>query len=107
MGSFIIKSDETKFIGKADERLRVAKLEIRNKDTDDILISIDRNLAETYALKEVRKYADEWFSSEFPILLSKTSAFSPIMRLIYLIIQQMLIWRWQMPIFFFRFISKI
>lgn len=59
-----------KFIGKADERLRVAKLEIRNKDTDDILISIDRDLAETCALKEVRKYADEWFSSEFPILLS-------------------------------------
>lgn len=58
-----------RFIGKADERLKVSKLEIRDKDTNQLLISVERELAEQTALTEVRKYADEWFSKELPILL--------------------------------------
>lgn len=60
-----------KFIGKADERLKVSKLEIRDKDTNRLLINVERELAEQTALKEVEKYSEEWFSKELPILLKK------------------------------------
>ena len=60
-----------KFIGKADERLRVSKLEIRDKDTDNILLCIERAQAEKNAIEEVRKCADKWLSHVFPVLLSE------------------------------------
>lgn len=60
-----------KFIGKADERLKVSKLEIRDKDTDQLLILVERELAEQTAWAEVEKYSEEWFSKELPILLKK------------------------------------
>lgn len=60
-----------KFIGKADERLRVAKLEIRDKNTDDLLICINRELAEEKALEEIRKHVNEWFSDDFKMLVSE------------------------------------
>lgn len=60
-----------KFIGKADERLKVSKLEIRDKDTNKLLIFVDRELAEQTALAEVEKYSEEWFARELPILLKK------------------------------------
>lgn len=58
-----------KFIDKADERLKVSKLEIRDKDTNQILVLIERELAELTAMAEVEKYAKEWFSKELPVLL--------------------------------------
>lgn len=58
-----------KFIGKADERLKVSKLEIRDKDTNQLLIFVERELAEQTALEEVEKYSEEWFTKEFSILL--------------------------------------
>lgn len=60
-----------KFIGKADEKLKVSKLEIRDKDTNQLLIIVERELAEQTALAEVEKYSEEWFSKELPILLKK------------------------------------
>lgn len=58
-----------KFIGRSDERLKVSKLEIRDKDTNRLLISVERELAEQIALIEVKKYADEWVFKELPILI--------------------------------------
>lgn len=58
-----------KFIDKADERLKVLKLEIRDKDTNQILVLIERELAEQTAMAEVERYAEEWFSKELPFLL--------------------------------------
>lgn len=58
-----------KFIGKADDRLKVSKLEIRDKDTNQLLILIERELAEQTAFLEVETYSEEWFSKELPILL--------------------------------------
>ena len=52
-----------------DERLKVSKVEIRDKDTNQILVLIERELAEQAAMAEVEKYAEEWFSKELPILL--------------------------------------
>lgn len=63
--------DAGKFIGKADERMKVSKLEIRDKDTDQLLIFVERELAEQTALAEVEKYAEEWFVKELPISLEK------------------------------------
>lgn len=60
-----------KFIGKADERLKVSKLEIRDKDTNQLLIIVERELAEQTALAEIEKYSEEWFSKELPVLLKK------------------------------------
>lgn len=45
-----------KFIGKADERLKVSKFEIRDKDTNQLLIIVERKLAEQTALAEVEKW---------------------------------------------------
>ena len=59
----------SKFIDKADERLKVSKLEIRDKDTNQILVLIERELEEQIAMTEVEKYAEEWLSKEIPILL--------------------------------------
>lgn len=58
-----------KFIGKADERLRVSKLEIRDKNTDCILECIERELAEYTALQEVRMCMQKWLDTEFSVLL--------------------------------------
>lgn len=58
-----------KFIGRADERLKVSKLEIRDKDTNQLLVFVERELAEKTALAEVERYSEEWFSEELPILL--------------------------------------
>lgn len=60
-----------KFIGKADERLKVSKLEILDKGTNPLLICIERELAEQTALIETKKYAEEWFSKELPVSLKK------------------------------------
>ena len=60
-----------KFIGKADERLKVAKLEILDKSTNELLVRVERELAEKTALIETKKYAEEWFSKELLILLKK------------------------------------
>lgn len=66
----ITESDNaSKFIDKADERLKVSKLEIRDKDTNQILVLIERELAEQTAMAEVEKHAKEWFSKELPALL--------------------------------------
>lgn len=59
-----------KFIGKADERLRVAKLEIRDKDTNEMLVCVEREKAEKKALEEIRKCAEKWYSDKFSTLLS-------------------------------------
>jgi hypothetical protein len=58
-----------KFVRKADEKLRVSKLEIRDKDTDNALLCIDRERAEQIAMEKVRIYADKWFANDFPILI--------------------------------------
>ena len=58
-----------KFIGKADERLKVSKLEIRDKETDLILNCVEREKAEQTALEEVKSYAHAWMDTELPTLL--------------------------------------
>ena len=54
-----------KFIDKADERLRVVKLEIRDKDTDKLLVCVDRKGAERNALGKIRNYVEGWFLGDF------------------------------------------
>ena len=61
----------SKFIDKADERLKVSKLEIRDKDTNQILVLIERELAEQTAMAEVEKYAEEWFAEQLPTVLTR------------------------------------
>jgi hypothetical protein len=61
-----------KFIEKADERLRVVDLVIKDKDTDDILIHIKREEAEKQAVIEVEKIAQKWLECDFPKLVEES-----------------------------------
>lgn len=58
-----------KFIGKADERLRVAKLEIRDKDTNELLVCVEREVAEGKVKAEIKRYTEEWYENEFQSLI--------------------------------------
>lgn len=58
-----------KFVAKADERMRVIKLEIRNKDTDELLVFVDRAAAERIALEEITKCVNEWLKQDFQTIL--------------------------------------
>ena len=60
-----------KFIAKADERLKVSKLEIRDKDTNQLFVCVERELAEHTALAEAKRYAKEWLDKELPVLLGQ------------------------------------
>lgn len=58
-----------KFIAKADERFKVSKLEIRDKSTNELLVFIQREEAESLATLEIEKRVQKWFSDIFPDLL--------------------------------------
>lgn len=61
-----------KFIEKADERLRVVELVIKDKDTDEILIHVKREEAEKQAIIEVQRIAQEWLECDFPKLIEES-----------------------------------
>ncbi|SHO53435.1 hypothetical protein [Anaerocolumna xylanovorans] len=61
-----------KFIEKADERLRVVELVIKDKDTDKILIHVKREEAEKQAIIEVERIAQKWLSCDFPKLIEES-----------------------------------
>ena len=58
-------SNAEKFIGKADEKLRVAKLIVKDKCTDDTLYTIDRKTAIDQADKFFKEIVDRWIEGEF------------------------------------------
>lgn len=53
-------NNSNKFIDKAEDRLRVSKLEIRERGSNKILESIERQTAEHVAYNEVKKIACIW-----------------------------------------------
>lgn len=61
-----------KFIEKADERLRVVELVIKDKDTDEVLIHVKREEAEKQAIIEVERIAQKWLSCDFPKLIEES-----------------------------------
>jgi hypothetical protein len=61
-----------KFIEKADERLRVVELVIKDKDTDEILIHVKREEAEKQAIIEVERIAQKWLSCDYPKLIEES-----------------------------------
>ena len=58
-------SNAEKFIGKADEKLRVAKLIVKDKCTDDTLYTIGRKTAIDQADKFFEETVDRWIEGEF------------------------------------------
>lgn len=60
-----------KFIGKADERLRVTKLEIRDKDNNDLLVCVEREKAEQIADAEVAATVDKWMNDELSTIIAQ------------------------------------
>ena len=61
-----------KFIEKADERLKVVELVIKDKDTDEILIHVKREEAEKQAIIEVERIAQKWLECDFPELIEES-----------------------------------
>ena len=58
-----------KFIDLAADRLKVVKLEIRDKDSDIILECIQREAAERYVNTEILESAEEWRKDNFNKIL--------------------------------------
>lgn len=58
-----------KFIGRANMQLRVAKLEIKDKDTDALLEFVDREGAEEYVDNELARITDLWIENVFEPML--------------------------------------
>lgn len=61
-----------KFIEKADERLKVVELVIKDKDTDEILIHVKREEAEKQAIIEVGRITQKWLECDFPELIEES-----------------------------------
>lgn len=60
-----------KFIDKADERLRVSKIEIVEKDTNELIELIDREVAEKKTLEFIEQKLLEWEIDTLPELMKE------------------------------------
>lgn len=58
-----------KFIDKANDRLRITKLEIRDKDTDALIETIDRKQAEEQVKQELSRITQNWIASDLQQIL--------------------------------------
>lgn len=63
------KNTANKFIEKADGRIKVNKLEIRDKETDEILECIERHKAEKLVKESLENIINEWIRIDFQKLL--------------------------------------
>lgn len=61
----------TKYIDKAEDRIRVVKIEIIDKASNTVLEMVDRIAAVNKADEEIRKMGSKWLSVEFPAILEE------------------------------------
>lgn len=64
-------STATKYIEKAEERIRVVKIEIIDKASNTVLETVDRIAAVDKADEEICKMGSKWLSEEFPAILEE------------------------------------
>lgn len=64
------ENNARKFVDKADEKLRVAKLEIRDKDTNEVIEVVRRQEAAEIARKQLEDIAEKWLEIEFEGIIS-------------------------------------
>ena len=54
-----------KFVDKANDRLRVSKLEIRDKDTDELIETVEREQGEVQLKQDLSEITQHWIESDF------------------------------------------
>lgn len=68
---------KSKYVNMADARLRVASIEILDKDTNTVLERIERLAAMDRAAKEIEYLAEEWADKIFPEIYSDYKTLFP------------------------------
>ena len=63
------ENNAKKFIDKAEEKLKVAKLEIRDKDTNEVIEVVKRQEAVVVARKQLDDIVEKWIKTEFEDLI--------------------------------------
>ena len=64
-------ASSTKFVEKAEDRIRVAKIEIIDKESNTVIETVDRIAAINKADEEINRIGVKWINDVFPYLLKE------------------------------------